>query len=162
MTKPYLQAISNFNRVSNNPTIALFTKGSYIHSYKTKICIHNSLQNIGTIRLVVKTLAVRLTKVFNFNVLSTCTPSAMWEILVNTEIFITSLMCHLFKKAYVMSVQKSKNVTVELFTCTKNESYLTEIPVERYMQEHTLPSTEHNIYCIHRGGGKGKLERFER
>jgi hypothetical protein len=73
-------------RVSENPTIALFTTGSYIHSYKFKICIHNSLQNNGMILLVVKTLAARIWRAFNSNVLSTCTHSAIWEILANRNL----------------------------------------------------------------------------
>jgi len=77
--------------VSENPTIAFFTIGSYIHSYKFKICTQNSLQNNGMILLVVKTLAARIWGAFNSNVLSTCTRNAVWEILANIEIFVTSL-----------------------------------------------------------------------
>jgi len=51
-----LQALIQ-SRVSENSTIALFTIGSYVHSYKFKICAHNSLQNNGMVLFVVKILA---------------------------------------------------------------------------------------------------------
>ena len=45
------------SRVSENSTVALFTIGSYVHSYKFKICAHNNLQNNGIVLFVVKILA---------------------------------------------------------------------------------------------------------
>jgi hypothetical protein len=57
------------SRVSENFTIALFTTGSYIHSYKFKICVHKSLQNNGMVLFVFKILAAGVRRAMNSDVL---------------------------------------------------------------------------------------------
>jgi len=58
------------SQVSENSTIALFTEGSYVHSYKFKICVHNSLQNNGVELFVVKILADGVRRAVNSDVLA--------------------------------------------------------------------------------------------
>jgi hypothetical protein len=57
------------SRVSGKSIIALFTIGSYVHSYKFKICVHNSLQNNGMTLFVVKILAAGVRRAMDSNVL---------------------------------------------------------------------------------------------
>jgi len=57
-------------RVSENSTIALFTIGSYVHSYKFKIYVPNSLQNNGMALFVVKILAAGVRRAMNYDVLA--------------------------------------------------------------------------------------------
>jgi len=57
------------NRVSEN-TIALLNIGSYVHSYKFKICVHNSLQNNGMLLFVVKILAAGIRRTMNSDVIA--------------------------------------------------------------------------------------------
>jgi len=48
----------------------LFTIGSYVHSYKFKIYIYNSLQNNGMVLFVVKILAAGVRQAMNPDVLA--------------------------------------------------------------------------------------------
>ena len=65
--------------VPENSTTGLFTKGSYIHSYRLKIFVHNSQQNNGTVLFIVKILAARVWQAFD-SVLSIYTSNAIWKI----------------------------------------------------------------------------------
>jgi hypothetical protein len=58
------------SRVSENFTIALITTGSYVHSYKFKICVRNSLQSNGMALFVVKILAAGVRRAMNSGVLA--------------------------------------------------------------------------------------------
>jgi len=58
------------SRVSENSTITFFTIGSYVHSYKFKICVHNSLQNNGMALSAVKILAAGVRRAMNSDVLA--------------------------------------------------------------------------------------------
>jgi len=58
------------SRVSENSIIALFTIGSYVHSYKFNICVHNSLQNNGMALFVVKILTAGVRRAMNSDVLA--------------------------------------------------------------------------------------------
>jgi len=58
------------SRVSENSTIALFTIGFYVRSYRFKICAHNSLQNNGMELFVVKILAAGVRRAVNSDVLA--------------------------------------------------------------------------------------------
>ena len=58
------------SRVSENSTIALFTIGSYVHSYKFKMYVHNSLQNNGMVLFVVKILAAGVRRAMGSDVLA--------------------------------------------------------------------------------------------
>jgi len=66
---PCFQALIQ-SRVSENSTIPLFTKGSYVHSNKFKICVHNSLQNNGMVLFVVKILAAGVRRAVESDVLA--------------------------------------------------------------------------------------------
>jgi len=57
------------SRVSGKSIIALFTICSYVHSYKFKICVHNSLQNNGMTLFVVKILAAGVRQAMDSDVL---------------------------------------------------------------------------------------------
>jgi len=89
-----LRHFSNFvfpvliqSRVSENSTIALFTRGSYVHSYKFKICVHNSLQNNGKALFVVKILAAGFRRAMESDVLCVFPFNAIWKIPTNIEVF---------------------------------------------------------------------------
>ena len=56
--------------VSVNPTIVLFTIGSYVHRYKFKIYIHNSPRNNGMVLSVVKMLAAGVRRAMESDVLA--------------------------------------------------------------------------------------------
>ena len=58
------------SRVLETSTITLFTVGSYVRSYKFKICFHNSLQNNGMVLFVVKILAAGVRRAVDSNVLA--------------------------------------------------------------------------------------------
>ena len=73
--------------VSVNPTIVLFTIGSYVHSYKFEICIHNSLQNNGMALFVVKILADGVRRAMDSDVLCICPFNAIWKMPANIEVF---------------------------------------------------------------------------
>jgi hypothetical protein len=73
-------------RVSENSTIALFTTGSYVHIYKFKICVHNSLQDNG----------FRCACIYTFN--------ATWKIPANIVIFRNFCKYLMLEKAYVVLV----------------------------------------------------------
>ena len=75
------------SRVSENSIIALFTIGSYVHSYKFKICIHNSRQNNGMALLVVKILAAEVRRAMDSDVICTYPFNAIWKIPANIEVF---------------------------------------------------------------------------
>jgi len=90
------------SRVSENTTIALFTIGSYVHSYKFKICVHNSLQNNGMILSVVKILAAGVRRAINSNVLASILSMQFgkfqrilksFEISVNISSFEEGICC---------------------------------------------------------------------
>ena len=64
VAKLYPQALANFLFPSSDtePSFGRLHHrfvyiGSYVHSYKFKICVHNSLQNNGMVRFVAKILA---------------------------------------------------------------------------------------------------------
>ena len=75
------------NRVSENSTIALFTIGSYVHSYKFKICVRNSLQNNGMVLFVVKIMAAGVRRAMNSDVLASILSKQFGKFLANIEVF---------------------------------------------------------------------------
>jgi len=90
------------SRVSENSTIALFTIGSYIHSYKLKICVHNSLQNNGMVMFVVKILAAGVRRAMDSDVLASILTKQLgkfqrilksFEISVNISPFGEGICC---------------------------------------------------------------------
>ena len=75
------------NRVSENSTIALFTIGSYVHSQKLSVCIHNRLHNTGMVLFVVKILAVAVRRAMESDVHASILSIAIWKITANIEVF---------------------------------------------------------------------------
>ena len=74
MANLYPQALAYFVFPSSdtepNSTIVLFIIGSYVHSYKFEICVHNSLQTNGMVPSVVKILAAGVRRAMNSDVLA--------------------------------------------------------------------------------------------
>ena len=74
MAKLYPQALAYFVFPSSdtepNSTIVLFIIGSYVHSYKFEICVHNSLHNTGMVLFVVKILAAGVRRAMESDVLA--------------------------------------------------------------------------------------------
>ena len=90
------------SRVSENSTVALFTIGFYVHSYKFKICVHDSLQNNGMVLFVVKILAAGVRRSMSSNVLTSLLSMQFgkiqrilksFEISVNISYFGEGIWC---------------------------------------------------------------------
>jgi hypothetical protein len=110
-------------------------------SYKFKICVHNSLQNNGTVLFVVKILAARVRRAFDSDMLPIYTSNTIWKIPVNTEVFRIFLKYFFCWRAYFLPVERSiwhrfsfiMDAMADLLIRIENE-ILKEISVERYLQ----------------------------
>jgi len=129
--------------MSENSNIALFTIGPYVHSYKFKICIHNSLQNNGMVLFVVKILAAGVWRAFDTDMLSIYTFNTIWKIPASIEVFDNFLKYFFCWKSVCCAcraVHMAQVVTLivdamaHLLIHIENESCLKEIPVERCLQ----------------------------
>jgi hypothetical protein len=100
VAKLHLQEIANFVFPSSDTEpsfgklhLALFTIGSYVHSYKFEIFVHNSLQN-NRMALGCQNLADGVRRAMDSDVLCIYPFNAIWKIPANTEVFRN--FCKLF------------------------------------------------------------------
>jgi hypothetical protein len=89
VAKLYPQALANFV-IPSSDTEPEFRKTPpslwlIVHSYKFKICVHNSLQNNGMVLFVVKILAAGVRRAMDSDVLASF--NAIWKIPADIEVF---------------------------------------------------------------------------